>query len=117
MRTGKARAFVRFLAIGLGWMLFPAIAFSQALPADVSTRIGRAGEFVYSFTAQQYATRLEERDVYWSNAPPPNVGPVRLPAGVFSGIYTPVNRIPANAWAVGKTRIITACGNPRGGGC
>lgn len=118
MRTGKARAFRLLLTIGLGWLLLsPAVAFSQALPADVSTRIGRAGEFVYSFTPQQYATRLEERDVYWSNAPSSNAGPVRLPAGVFSGIYVAVNRVPVYASAVGKTRIITACGNPRGGDC
>lgn len=107
------------LAIAIALLLSPIIAFAQALPADVSTRVGRAGEFVYGYTAEQYATRLEERDVYWSNQPSrqAGAGKVRLPAGVFSGAYTAVSRVPAHGQAFGKTRIITACGMPRGGGC
>jgi len=107
------------LAIAIAWLVAQTGAFAQALPADVSNRVGRAGEFVYRYTAEQYATKLGERDVYWSNQPSQQAGggKVRLPAGVFSGVYTAVSRVPAHAQAFGRTRIITACGVPRGGGC
>jgi len=109
-----------FLTVGLVLSLSRTIAFAQALPMDVSTRIGRAGEFVYKYTPEQYATKLEDRDVYWNNQATSLQGGVdkqRFPVGVFSGFYTAVNRVPVYAQPYGKTRIITACGVPRGGGC
>jgi hypothetical protein len=120
LRARRGKVLRLSLTIGLAWLLSHTVAFAQALPVDVSTRIGRAGEFVYRYTPEQYATKLQERDVYWNNQPTSLQGganKLRFPAGVFSGFYAAVSRVPANAQAFGKTRIITACGNPRGGGC
>lgn len=109
-----------FLGMVLAWLLLETGALAQALPVDVSTRIGRAGEFVYHYTPEQYARRLEDRDVYWNNQATSQQGGAdkqRFPQGVFSGFYTAVNRVPMNAQPFGRIRIVTACGVARGGGC
>lgn len=95
-------------------------AAAQALPVDVSTRVGRAGEFVYNYTPDQYRHRLSDRDVYWSNQPTSAQGgydKLYFPEGTFSGAYVPVNRVPAMAQTYGRTNVIKACGQPKGGGC
>src|SRR5947207_11976215 len=108
------------LSLVVSILLVAAPAASQALPADVSSRVGRAGEFVYRYTPSQYPNRLADRDVYWSNQPTSAQGgydKLQFPSGVFSGANTPVNRVSPQAKIYGTLRVIAACGNPAGGGC
>jgi hypothetical protein len=100
-------------------LLGVASAAAQALPVDVSTRVGRAASFIYRYTPSQY-DRLTDRDVYWSNQPARLQGgsdKLHFPKGTFSGAYVPVNRVPASPYTYGRTTVITACGRPEGGGC
>jgi hypothetical protein len=63
--------------------------------------------------------RLATRDVIWDNRPTSIQGgadKLHFPPGVFSGAYTAVIRVPAEAHSDGRTRIVTACGT-FGGGC
>src|SRR6185436_12624420 len=117
---GSPRMFLH-LAVAAGFALLGvSSAWAQALPVDVSMRVGRAGEFVYSYTPSQYLNRLTDRDVYWSNQPTNSQGgydKLHFPNGTFSGAYVPVNRVPSSPQIYGRTRVITACGRPEGGGC
>jgi hypothetical protein len=104
----------------LAMLLFAYPAASQTLPfpADVSTRVGRAAEFVYDYSAQQYADGLPSYDVVWSNVPGSRQGGAErlyFPRGSFSGAYFAVNRVPAQPHSYGRARIIAACGVADGG--
>lgn len=103
--------------IWLGTLVLAASAHGQSLPADVSTRVGRAAEFVYGYTPHQYATQLATRDVVWDNRPTPAQGgahKLHFPAGVFSGAYTAFVRVPMKAQTYGSARRIAACGTADG---
>jgi hypothetical protein len=97
------------------------LTFAQSLPVPVPNRIGRGGEFTYQYTPEQYATKLSTRDVYWSAQATTGQGgynKLYYPANTFSGVYAPVNRVPAHAFTIGKIELINACGNaPAAGGC
>jgi hypothetical protein len=109
---------LRFTAWLLALVFNSAFAHGQSLPADVSTRVGRAGEFVYAYTPYQYAHNLNARDVVWDNRPTSFQGGANLlhfPAGTLFGGYTAVNRVPAEASVYGPTRVLTTCGIQTGG--
>ena len=96
-------------------------ARSQALPNEVSTRVGRAATFVYAFTPYQYQHRLSDFDFVWTQIPTNIQGgydKLYFPPAVMSGGYVPVNRIPASAYLIGTTSYVRACRNaPLAGGC
>jgi len=103
--------------LGLIALLWTSVSLAQSLPADVSTRVGRAGEFVYDYTLSQYQNKLSTYDIIWDNRPNSAQGYVLiLPSSVFSSGYTAVNRVPtyASPYGTGIT-ILKACGVPSGG--
>jgi hypothetical protein len=103
------------LAIAISAAFYSTVAAAQSLPIAVPDRVGRAGEFVYNYTAFQYKHRLADRDVYWSNQQARDV--LHFPDGTFSGAYVPVNRVPVHRQEYGLGTVITACGQSGGGGC
>ena len=115
-RTGNQP--MRALICGLTALLFAAKALAAGctLPADVSTRMGRAQSWVYNWTAAQYHFSLKARDYVWNNGPGSLQGDtLNLPGDTFSSAYIAIARVPANSRAYGLATIITACDDPRGG--
>ncbi len=111
---------LRLFAIVVSAVLGIASAGAQGIPADVSTRVGRAASFIYGYTPSQYANELFTRDVVWDNRPTSIQGgadKLHFPSTTFSSAYTAVNRVPSGQIVYGRTRLITACGNSSGGGC
>lgn len=110
---------LRTLLITLLCLASPAVV-GQTLPPEVPTRVGRAAAFVYRYTPEQYAARLTDRDIIWSNQPTSEQGGadrLTFPSTVFSGASATINRVPANVTAYGTTRLITACTALKAGGC
>lgn len=91
------KLFLKRLALTAVALLAPATALASGctLPADVSTRIGRAQEFTYQWAAADYnLANLSTRDYYWANGGDV-AGNTRIldKTKFFSSSYTPMTRI------------------------
>ncbi|MGE5272061.1 MAG: hypothetical protein ACM3JG_20580 [Thiohalocapsa sp.] len=89
-RTGQNRLrCLVLLAVSLA-AGYDARAATWLMPPDVTTRVGRAQEYVYNYTSSQYAAlRTSNRDYVWSGEAPTGEA-LRVP--VFTGINVPVWR-------------------------
>lgn len=85
---------------------------AQPLPANVSTRVGRAQTWVYAWTPGQYSNRLNDFDIIWDNTPTERQGGANAFASsaTYSSAYTAINRVPAARRYAANTMLPTGCG-------
>jgi hypothetical protein len=82
------------LALALA-LAAPAAWAASVLPADVSTRVGRAQTFVFHWTDPQYtAANLQSRDYIWHGVHSNASTNMLLPSGVYTSLYTSNARVP-----------------------